>query len=395
MRVTFFQYLHKSYGSLVQVSEFSRAFQALGHELAVHAMDPLELKPSGRQSFSAALKGRWSKYLHEPNALLKNLAFFGRECRIVAMEKPDVILTRYKLYYGSSALTARRFRIPLVLWMHAPHTYEEDKYLKKFRRIPGLAEWVEKRIINAAKRTITVSEEVGRYFPEGIFRNGHLEVIPNGVDPEKFNPSSKDKNIRSRFPVPNPVILGFVGSFAAFHGIQTLKSILAFTLSKYRHTCFLLVGEGPRRSELEEFVRAGGWEKSRVHFTGRVDHSEVPNHVAAMDICLLPYDQESEGFYFSPLKLFEYMAGGKPVLGPRMGQVAKVIKEGFNGMLYAPASPADANEKLRALIDDASLRQRLGETARKTILENYTWRHTALAVERVLKNVLGEHRVIQ
>ncbi len=391
MRITFFHYIYGSFGPLVQVKEFAEAFRKLGHEMTVH---PMEEVSEGGGSSRRILKRGLSRFFHEMNSLGKNLKHFQAEARIVSREQPEAILTRYKLYDISSAWVARRFRIPLVLWVHSPAAFEQREYLREFLRVPGLAERVEGQFIRAADRVLVVSEELKRYFlgPAAGVHGERLEVIPNGVNPEKFTPSIDGQPVRSQFPCPEPVVLGFVGSFSAWHGMKSLKSLMTFALSEYPNTCFLLVGEGPHRGQIESFVRSGGWDPRRVLFTGQADHSGIPRYLSATDICLLPYDQEKEKFYFSPLKLFEYLACGKPVFASRRGQIEEVIQDGHNGVLYSPENPEEALSRLRTLIEDAAFRKKLGEAARRTVLDRYTWRHAALAVERILTGALNQSR---
>lgn len=388
MRVMYLHYIYQTAGPLVQVNEFARAFRALGHELSLHAMD-MASQPFMRLKIRGSLKRRVSWCLHEANTLRKNVSYYRRESRLVQMERPDVLLTHYKLYHGSSAFVARRFRIPFVLWVDAPASYEQRTYLREFVQVPGLAERIERLMVAMANRVIVVSEEAKRYLPLDGLRSRHIEVVPNGVDPEQFRPALDGGVIRAQFPVADPVVLGFVGSFAPWHGVESLKALLAFALSAYDNTCCLFVGDGPRRVELEALSRSGRWNPRRVCFTGHVDHAQVPAYIAAMDACLLPYDdQGSEGFYFSPLKLFEYLACGKAVLASGVGQVAQVIQDGLNGMLCAGGNPSEAIAKLKQLIESPWLRQQLGEAGRRTVLERYTWHHAARAVEQILQRTV-------
>ena len=387
MRVSFFHYLYETPGPLAQVSEFREAFQSLGHEIFLHSMARGPQEVFGDRA-KETLKPYLGKYFHELNSLRKNWSYSCEVDRIIKSVRPDVVLTRYQLYYGSSVAAAQRHGVPSILWVHSPAAYEQRKYVKKYFQIPRLAEWSEEKTLQKADKLIFVSEELKEFFPKEIAENGKVEVIPNGVDPEKFSPSLDGGNLRTRFPLSHPVILGFVGSFSPWHGIEGLKLWMNHVLTRFENTCFLLVGDGPRRKDLEEFVRRGGWDPRRVWFTGQIEHAQVPHYTAAMDICLLPYDQGSEGFYFSPLKLFEYLASGKPVLSARIGQIERIVEDGVNGFLYPSENPSEAFPKLDLLIENPALRQKLGASARETVLQKYTWLHTAKAVERIFLEAL-------
>ena len=106
-----------------------------------------------------------------------------------------------------------------------------------------------------------------------------------------------------------------------------------------------------------------------------------------MDIVLLTYPK-LDFFYYSPLKLFEYMAEGKAVLASRIGQIEKVIRDGVNGMLFEPENIDELKEKLFLLITKNYLRRKLGRNARKTILEQFTWYHSASKISQAIKTIV-------
>jgi glycosyltransferase involved in cell wall biosynthesis len=123
----------------------------------------------------------------------------------------------------------------------------------------------------------------------------------------------------------------------------------------------LLVGHGPLRSELEEQVRAQGWQGG-VTFAGAVEHNQMPGYIAAMDVTVAPYPALEE-FYYSPLKLFEYMAMGRPVVAARIGQVADIVTDGMNGLLFEPGDSQGLARCIRRLKEDPPLREELGRKA--------------------------------
>jgi glycosyltransferase involved in cell wall biosynthesis len=91
-----------------------------------------------------------------------------------------------------------------------------------------------------------------------------------------------------------------------------------------------------------------------------------------MDAAVAPY-APTESFYFSPLKVFEYMAAGLPVAASRIGQIGEVIRDGVNGLLLPPGDPEALAAALERLCRDRALRMRLGQAARATALKEHTW----------------------
>ena len=116
-----------------------------------------------------------------------------------------------------------------------------------------------------------------------------------------------------------------------------------------------------------------------VTFTGPVAHDDMPAYLAAMDVAVAPYPALDD-FYFSPLKLFEYMAMGRPVVVSRVGHVAPVVVEGETALQFDPGDRAGLVACLQRLRRDATLCRDLGRKASSLIQSHYTWRHNAARV---------------
>jgi glycosyltransferase involved in cell wall biosynthesis len=142
----------------------------------------------------------------------------------------------------------------------------------------------------------------------------------------------------------------------------------------------LFVGDGPERPRIEDLARARG-----VHavFTGTVPHSELPHHLAAMDVALVVAGRD-EVFHYSPLKLAEYLAAGKAVVAPDVPQLAARLTDGVDVMLVRSGDVAALRRAVAQLHDDPARRARMGEAARATAAEHWSWDH---AVHQVLDHL--------
>src|SRR5262249_46748399 len=156
--------------------------------------------------------------------------------------------------------------------------------------------------------------------------------------------------------------VGFVGSLKPWHGLQTLVKAFDRLHAIDPAVRLLVVGDGPERSRLEEDLTARSLLDA-VHFTGSVAPAEVPGLLASMDAAVAPYPNLRH-FYFSPLKVYEYMAAGCAVVASRIGQLDGLIEHEVSGLLCAPDDPLDLAGALLRLRSEPALRDRLGEAAR-------------------------------
>jgi glycosyltransferase involved in cell wall biosynthesis len=178
-------------------------------------------------------------------------------------------------------------------------------------------------------------------------------------------------NVDGRFTV------GFVGTFRPWHGVELLLSAFEDLHRVDPLTHLLLVGDGPLRPGFEDQIRNAGLQEA-VTFAGRIAHQDVPQYLAAMDVAVAPYPGLDE-FYYSPLKLFEYMAAGRPVVASRVGQVAEILMEGATGLLFEPGDRASLVRCLQRLRKDATLCNELGRNA-AAFCSEHTWNRNAARV---------------
>src|SRR5262249_31522698 len=133
----------------------------------------------------------------------------------------------------------------------------------------------------------------------------------------------------------------------------------------------LIVGDGPERTRIESDLSARGLLEAS-HLTGSVASNQVPGLLASMDAAVAPYP-DLPRFYFSPLKVYEYMAAGLPVVASRLGQPAEVLRGEGRGLTCPPGASLALAAGLERLRCDLALRKRLGAAARATALEKHRW----------------------
>jgi starch synthase len=113
--------------------------------------------------------------------------------------------------------------------------------------------------------------------------------------------------------------------------------------------------------------------EKKVHITGYVAHEAMPTWLAAADVAVAPYPALPQELWFSPLKLYEYMAAGKAIVASAAGQIAEVIEDGHNGRLVRPGNVAELAQAIGELLDDPAGRQELGRAARQQAASQHSW----------------------
>ncbi len=286
-------------------------------------------------------------------------------------EPYDLVYERYALWSYAGMQWARRRQIPGILEVNSPLIDEQATYRQLIHRAD--AEQATRRVLEAAGATICVSRQVADYVNR--FRSDRREthVLPNGVDPRRFESPWRGSARDARASAAGKVVIGFVGTLKPWHGVAELVEAFAIAFQANSRLCLRLIGDGPQREQLEAQVAALPWAtRQAVQFVGAVPPAEIPRWLASIDIGVAPYRPQDD-FYFSPLKLFEYMAAGLATVASRVGQIAEVLEDGRNGCLYQ----AGDCQALAAILENLSLREdlreRLGKAARQTVLDNHTW----------------------
>jgi glycosyltransferase involved in cell wall biosynthesis len=302
---------------------------------------------------------------------------------------PDIIYERYSLFGWTGLELGRRLNVPLVLEVNAPLCLEQNGY-DQFT-LPGLASRMEGELFRSADAIIVVS----RWLKEWIVSMGvaaeRVHIVPNGVASDLFTDSMPASDARQSFGLGDTRVIGYVGSFQPWHDVIGLVKAFKEVRDIADDVRLMLVGYGPTSGEVKSYLRREGLADYVVQ-TGNLRHAEVPRAISAMDIAVLPY-QKMNDFYFSPLKLFEYMAAGRTTIAAAIGQIEEIIEHGETGWLYSPGDVTALSHGLTTLLADASLRNRIGSAARARVLDTYTWhsiaeRIIALADELLTSNQL-------
>jgi glycosyltransferase involved in cell wall biosynthesis len=399
--------LDQDLGDAVPVKHTLRGLRAAGHAVTlvrlrgreVGATDelasfqPWRSIPSGfpdTRVFQLAESGirRVQRMLRLPYfASFDSLRFSGALRRILL--EHDLCHEHGGLFCAGAALACLRLGKPYVLTFSADGLLESDLVGQPLRGLHRLvAAWEARFTYRVATRIVCVSEAArAQLVTTWKVHPAKISVVPNGVDSQVFRPGGDGQKVRGELGLDRAPVICFVGGFHAWHGIDHLVKSFARVLTLVPGARLLLVGDGPARPEIERAIALHGVGRS-VHLTGVVPQARVPELLAASDVAVLPYPRLPKELWFSPLKLFEYMAAGKAIVASRAGQVAEVIEDGTSGYLVTPGDEVELAQRLAALLQRPDERERLGRAARKQAIERHSWARYIRQLESVYEQAL-------
>jgi glycosyltransferase involved in cell wall biosynthesis len=301
--------------------------------------------------------------------------------------KPDAIYLRQGLFEVSPPILAWLFRVPYVI--------EKNGIMEDEFRSRGFSEIVIKILRLAEEINFCLSDKIV-CVTEGIKREivrrykvneGKLMVIPNGANVELFQPLDKRECRRKLGLEENAFYVGFVGSFAPWQGLEILieaaKRVKEQGYAQIKH---ILVGDGEQEPLLRQKVREYKLEQE-IRFTGRVAYEQVVNYMNACDVAVAPFTTKGSAALGSPLKLFEYLACGRPVIASRVDGVKEVIEEGKCGYLFEPGDAEELAKRIIQSYQERDALEEMGIRGRRLVESKYSWRTTAERIVEVLNEV--------
>jgi glycosyltransferase involved in cell wall biosynthesis len=219
---------------------------------------------------------------------------------------------------------------------------------------------VAARVYRSASTVICISEKVRERVIAETAAN--VTVIHNGVDVEKFFPEKKSTT---------DIKVLSVGNLIAIKGHALLLRAFARVLRDFPESFLEIIGDGPEGKRLAQLARDLGIA-DQVHFSGRQDRDYVARAMRHCTVFALPSSYEGLGCVY-----LEAMACAKPAIGCRGQGIEEVIEHGKSGMLVTPENEPELTDAIGTLLRDKELRQRMGKSARATILDRLTLNHQA------------------
>ncbi len=330
-----------------------------------------------RRSVSAFFHGPFRHHLHlaEERSVYGD-RFFRAAKALIRSWQPDGVIERYALGHHAVTNWCRKNRIPHVLEVNALLAGEAGRSER--------ARTAERRFLASAPFVLTVSEAL-----RGEIRDHDILVNPNGVDIDRFRPPSEDEpdrtgsgeELRTRYGLKTGPLIGWIGGFGPNRGLEQSLDIAVAACARRPDLQFMIMGDGPLMDQARRTVEKSGAAHA-VRLTGRIPKDRVPAHLSLLDMALAPYPAGGAA-YFSPLKIFEYMAMGLPTLATDAGQSRTLLADGA-GCLLPPGKTGEWAEAVIALADDPVRRREMGGRARARVARDYTWEANA---RRILEGI--------
>jgi alpha-maltose-1-phosphate synthase len=353
--------LHK--GSVTHIKEIVAGLQKRGHQVGL----------IGRPWKSIVL-----------SSLFLLISLFGK------LPQYDVIYARDYHTVILALLPRLFFRKKLVYEING--IANEEQKLKKDsflnRILVFLIEKAERMATKHSERIVSVTPQIGAYLNQNYdCSKEKIKVITNGVNMRKFYPIHDDAlllNWRRKLGIlEEEIVIAFVGNLAPWQGVETLIEVAPFLLKEVKNIKFLIIGDGILKKAFKEKVNNLGVTDHFV-FAGMVNHQEIPFYINIADICVLPKRRLKSGY--SPIKLYEYMACGKPVVASRVEGLEFIEEEGI-GRLVEPGDVMRFQEELLDLIKNPEKGMMMGNKGLLIAREKFDWELKSALIEKVLKEL--------
>lgn len=379
----FDQFIPSKHAGFVHTISIVKALKEIGNNVVVYGI------PSGLDLFNIfKWNGRYEDiYIYYTRFIVSfklryrmfswlNWLSYYKVLNSLREQSPDIIHERFHVPNPYSIKIGKNLKTPKVLEVNSLYI-EENIYKGKAKNV---ALRHRKELFGQAKAIITQTETLKKMIEK--LTNKPIYVIPNGVDTQKFRPDVYCEDLKKNLDLDDKIVVTFVGSFKSWHGVDQIPIISKRLKSK--NIIFLLIGSGELFKQIERK------KTDNMLLLGSKPHDEIPRYLALSDILIAPFNYEyfrDYGFWWNPVKIFEYMASGKPIVSYDFEEVRKIVRDA--GLLAKPGDLDDFIKKLVYLIEDEKLRKNMGKKAREIAEKEYDWKIRAKQTVKVYREVLS------
>ncbi len=323
-------------------------------------------------------------YSSPPLTLFKGIPLL-REWEIIRHIRQNFLrndLENIGLIHAHSSLLNALAALPAARKKKIPFFYEvralwEDAAVDQGKTKEGslrykLTRWLETYVLRKADHITTICEGLKADIVQRGIPTSKITVVPNGVDAEKFTPLQKDTELAHKLGLNGQEVIGFIGTFFEFEGIDILLHAVPEILKSRASVKFLIVGGGRHEDALKVLVTQLGIAQNII-FTGRVKHEEIKRYYSLIDILVYPRKSRRITELVTPLKPLEAMALEKLVIGSSVGGIKELVVDGENGLIFEKEKPSDLAKKCLFALEHPVVRDKIGKQAREYVLRERNW----------------------
>ncbi len=305
--------------------------------------------------------------------------------------RPDIIHAHSPVLNALPALkVGRRLGIPVVYEVRA---FWEDAAVDHGTTREGslryrLTRAMETHALKRVDHVFTICEGLRSDIVARGIAADKVTVIPNAVDIEGFEPGGQaDPALKAQLGLAGCTVLGFIGSFYAYEGLDLLLSALPALLRARPELRVLLVGGGPQEAALKAQAQALG-VAAQVIFTGRVPHAEVKRYYDLVDVLVYPRHSMRLTELVTPLKPLEAMAQERILVASDVGGHKELIRDGETGLLFRAGSADSLAATVLRLLGEPALWPRLRQQGRRFVETERNWRASVARYPAVYQALL-------
>jgi len=311
---------------------------------------------------------------------------------VAKIEKPDLLHAHSPVLNVLASLWAGgRLGIPVVyeiraFWEDAAvdhRTYSPNSW--KYKIVRWMETWACRRAAQVAVLCNGIKNDL---IQRGIPPE-KLTVVYNGINPEDFCALDPDLEFAESFGTGGKKVLGFVGSFYRYEGLDLLVKAFAKLCETRDDLVLLLVGGGEMEEELRALVEKKSLQ-NKVIIPGRFPHEDVPRIYSLIDILVYPRYSMRLTELVTPLKPLEAMAMSKPLIASDIGGHRELIQNEFTGLLFRAGDVSALTGTLQRLLEDAGLRAKLATQGNDWVRQNHTWSKTTTCYSTIYKRALDK-----
>ncbi|NOX32305.1 MAG: glycosyltransferase, exosortase A system-associated [Deltaproteobacteria bacterium] len=317
---------------------------------------------------------------------------YKRILQVASMENPGIIHAHSPILNGIPAIrAARKLNIPVVyeiraFWEDAAvdhGTYQENSW--KY----NLTKFIETRVCKKVDHVCILCNGLKNDLIKRGLPENKITPVFNAISPEELQPVAPDKEYFQNWNLKDKTIIGFIGSFYRYEGLDLLIESFSRIASHNNNAVLLLVGGGEMESELTAKAEKFGI-KDKVIMPGRIPHERIAGVYSLIDILAYPRYSMRLTELVTPLKPLEAMAMGKAFVASDVGGHKELIKNGKTGLLFQAGNADALADCLQNLITDQGLKKILQSNGIKWVNENHTWAKTT-SVYKSIYRMINEH----